>query len=643
MKKRFSRRLIAALLTLVMMVSIASATLVSAHAEKPKEIEAAQKVVDALQIARKFFPEESFVGKYAEPILDLITFAFGFTETDPTQEKLDEILKKVEPLSDQMSEMQSHIENFIEIDSTLAPFDNVYQDVKGDFIHDDFNSTLSFKKQIDVIENSTYSDETKRSALSELVGAPSTWIDKGKPIGYFDKFANYLTGSTGIFHDKNIYEAGLEYYKDKCIFGQEALNKMDEEFFQPSYMLYLYGSSKLIVCLEARSQILREQGDEASLLEADLCDAKILSYIQNMANITRKYALSRLNVQPGEFYDRTDASAGTQTILLNREIGNKNFYEEAIEYYSGSQGEADPYTKTGCNRIIKDRVWRWKFKGAFQMYPTYPSEAYVSTTLENAGLSKKQIEAIVDYIRTNFANTMSDGHSLRDFLINCGYNVDSEQNAGAPYLIHKSCDASTSNGTYYNTSAKEKIEVYQLDGPRIPEVTIADYVTCAIAGDDDTVHPMDPVLYFRTATYDRGHLTEAIAMAESMVEDQQNGTVRYTSESFANLNEALEIAKDYENSTNQTEIIEQAAELIDAIYATHVLAPIGDADRDGFVTIMDTTLIQKNLANMPNSELSEDQTYLADVDKNERIETIDATLIQRYLANMNVVLGEPRA
>lgn len=211
-------------------------------------------------------------------------------------------------------------------------------------------------------------------------------------------------------------------------------------------------------------------------------------------------------------------------------------------------------------------------------------------------------------------------------------------------MIHKSCDASTSNGTYYNTTAKEKIEVYQLDGPKIPEVTIADYVTCAIAGDDDTVHPMDPVLYFRTATYDRGHLTEAIAMAESMVEDHRNGTVRYTSESFANLNEALEIAKDYENSTNQTEIIEQAAELIDAIYATHVLAPIGDVDQDGTVTVVDSTLIQRKLANMPGTELSEDQTYLADVDVNNSVNSIDATLILRYVAKMpNVVLGKPTA
>ncbi|MBQ3285943.1 MAG: dockerin type I repeat-containing protein [Ruminococcus sp.] len=352
-----------------------------------------------------------------------------------------------------------------------------------------------------------------------------------------------------------------------------------------------------------------------------------------MANITRKYAISRLNVQPGEFYDRTDDSTGTQTILLDREIGCKNFYEEAIGFYSDSYGEVDPYTEDGCSFINQDRMKRWT-KG-------YPSEAYVKTTLENAGLSTEQIESIISYIRTNFANTMSDGHTLKDFLINCGYNVDSEQNAEALYLIHKSREPEITGGDGTNTSATEKIDVYMLDGPRIPEVTIADYVTCAAVGDDGTVSPLDPVLYFRTADCDRGHLTEAIAMAESMVEDQQNGAVRYSAESFANLNEALEIAKDYENSTNQEEIIDQAYELINAIYDVHVLAPIGDADQDGFVTIMDATLIQKNLANMHNSELSEDQSYLADVDKNERIETIDATLIQRYLANMTSFWASP--
>ena len=56
----------------------------------------------------------------------------------------------------------------------------------------------------------------------------------------------------------------------------------------------------------------------------------------------------------------------------------------------------------------------------------------------------------------------------------------------------------------------------------------------------------------------------------------------------------------------------------------------GDSDRDGFVTIVDATYIQKWLAQIiPASDLN---MANADADNNTIVDIVDATWIQKYLA-----------
>lgn len=59
-------------------------------------------------------------------------------------------------------------------------------------------------------------------------------------------------------------------------------------------------------------------------------------------------------------------------------------------------------------------------------------------------------------------------------------------------------------------------------------------------------------------------------------------------------------------------------------------ALIGDVDRDGVISIMDVTYIQKYLAKSENFDST--QMLLADTDGNERITILDATFIQMYIA-----------
>ena len=60
----------------------------------------------------------------------------------------------------------------------------------------------------------------------------------------------------------------------------------------------------------------------------------------------------------------------------------------------------------------------------------------------------------------------------------------------------------------------------------------------------------------------------------------------------------------------------------------------GDVDLDGFVTVMDATLLQRALANIVT--LTTDQNTVADVDASEEVGSIDVTCIQRYLVEIKV-------
>ena len=60
----------------------------------------------------------------------------------------------------------------------------------------------------------------------------------------------------------------------------------------------------------------------------------------------------------------------------------------------------------------------------------------------------------------------------------------------------------------------------------------------------------------------------------------------------------------------------------------------GDLDGDGYVTIMDATVLQRSLANI--KPLSNDQKTVADVDNDSKVTATDLTYIQRYLAEMKV-------
>lgn len=68
---------------------------------------------------------------------------------------------------------------------------------------------------------------------------------------------------------------------------------------------------------------------------------------------------------------------------------------------------------------------------------------------------------------------------------------------------------------------------------------------------------------------------------------------------------------------------------------------LGDADNDGFVTIIDATVIRRHLADIVT--LDDASISAADIDGSGEIEITDATLIQRWLAEIPVPypIGEP--
>lgn len=85
--------------------------------------------------------------------------------------------------------------------------------------------------------------------------------------------------------------------------------------------------------------------------------------------------------------------------------------------------------------------------------------------------------------------------------------------------------------------------------------------------------------------------------------------------------------------------------LKEQIYALNFLYPIGDADRDKKITILDATYIQRVLAKLiifPTDDLTSylcvtpgELNYLSDIDRDGKRNICDATAIQMKLAKLN--------
>lgn len=63
---------------------------------------------------------------------------------------------------------------------------------------------------------------------------------------------------------------------------------------------------------------------------------------------------------------------------------------------------------------------------------------------------------------------------------------------------------------------------------------------------------------------------------------------------------------------------------------------VGDTNNDGKINILDTTLIQKSLAEILSPNDKYNKQY-ADFDRNGTVDIMDATLIQKYIANMVII------
>ena len=78
--------------------------------------------------------------------------------------------------------------------------------------------------------------------------------------------------------------------------------------------------------------------------------------------------------------------------------------------------------------------------------------------------------------------------------------------------------------------------------------------------------------------------------------------------------------------------LDEYADLYDALKSLGIIIPVGDADADGMVTILDATQIQRWLANL--TSFYETNYLAADMDLDKRITILDATKIQRVLAGL---------
>lgn len=572
--KTLPRRLVAVLLTLMMVLSVFTASFTSASAAN-EWYDPANYTIKGLKVVKDLAKNTKFIkayGGYIGIALDILSAVIDFCKEDePSDEeiKIDYLIEQVDAMKNQINVMATDLKSFLTNNNKLQGFDSAFMAVEHNFGVD---YQENFEKMVSAYAtDENISEATRLQLLSNLIGDSSTWHQSNSVIYNYDTYANYLLGSTTVFSGSNIYQAAIDFYKDSSIFGQEVRDKYDGEFFARSYSMYLYAMTKLITCLEARKDLMISVGDEPSLLEANACIRKIDAYVQSLAPILKLYNKTRATVNPCEFYDRSNSSQPMQTKLLNKNIGYYSLLETAADRYNHNLqiGEsAVQYTNfldlkelsTNTLKKIVERGVTFAYQSMFINVPR------VEDVMEDAGMEEAQLTYFYNYMTANYSGT-----SLREFLTHCGFDTDTALNREALYLVQGEASTKTVNYDKPDHEGVIPITYYRYNGLVLDSESIEreekyiynDPMEEYKAGKYDL---RCPYLYFRTVDMDRTPLDEALAMALNENQRYDYGYAAYTAESIQNMMSF--VAQINETTyTSQADIVSDAQTLYDRIFS----------------------------------------------------------------------------
>ena len=303
----------------------------------------------------KSYPAVSYV---ATPLVTILKAIYNNEQPDVTLDTISaqmvEIKDKIETAKQEMIAAMSTVTDMNNYVEAFNEFERAYRELSAQI------SQISGYKDMD--------RSVKDAKLAGLIGTRNDWIRRDNVISAYTILGDYLSANRKLSSgNKSIYDAMIEHYSKSVLFGKEAMDKTDD-FVKNAVAVYMEGTAQLLNCLVAEKNHLMRLNTESSRCDADYCEKKIESILNQVISVNK--ALDKYRTyNPHMFYDR---SGGTQkNISLSASIGKVDLKKN------------------------KDRL---------------------KNVVGGNGLSKAQMEYIVKYVKSNYPNK-----TFREFLQYIGY------------------------------------------------------------------------------------------------------------------------------------------------------------------------------------------------------------------------------
>ena len=202
----------------------------------------------------KILEETTEYGKFFTPALSGILDMFIGGQSDPTQEKLDQINDKIDKLFDRIDKLQNDLVSTMETDMGIQSFHEVYTAFKA--------QTKAMRRKISEISTDTSLTQLDKIAkIGSLAGAYSEWDIKFENIlGQL----NELFMNPSATANTNIFELTYRHFCAQSMFSGEAIDKA-KPLCDALMQTYIAGCTTLTECLSAQlyiSQLPKEYQDK---------------------------------------------------------------------------------------------------------------------------------------------------------------------------------------------------------------------------------------------------------------------------------------------------------------------------------------------------------------------------------------------
>ena len=189
----------------------------------------------------KILEETTEYGKFFTPALSGILDLFIGGQSDPTQEKLDQINDKIDKLFDRIDKLQNDLVSTMETDMGIQSFHEVYTAFKA--------QTKTMRRKINEIsKDNSLTKLDKIAKIGSLAGTYSEWDIK---------FENVLGQLNELFENPsatanaNIFELTYRHFCGQSMFSGEAIDKA-KPLCDALMQTYIAGCATLTECLSAQ-------------------------------------------------------------------------------------------------------------------------------------------------------------------------------------------------------------------------------------------------------------------------------------------------------------------------------------------------------------------------------------------------------